>query len=238
MDDFDEMEEDSVDEEAPAWLTSYSDMMTDLLAIFVILFSFAMMFHASTATKAAKDRENQAAIVAAASAEEEEAQNEQGVAPPPERFNSFYEELQTYITENGLSKQLSVSKKGNDVVVLRVADSALFEPAQAKINPESEGVLASVSTILTEYGDLIEMVRIEGHTDDRPIKTQQFASNWELSTARAVNVLKRLLEISSLGSKKFSAVGYSEFYPIADNETEAGRAQNRRVDFVIETGND
>ncbi len=233
--DFLDMDEESGDEEAPAWLTSYSDMMTDLLAIFVILFSFAMMFHASTAAKAAKDRENQAAIASSAG---EEMETEQAVSLSPERFNSFYEELQTYITENGLSEQLSVSKKGNDVVLLRMADSALFEPAQAKINPESEAVLASVSTILTEYGDLIEMVRIEGHTDDRPIRTQQFASNWELSTARAVNVLKRLLEISSLGSQKFSAVGYSEFYPIADNDTEAGRAQNRRVDFVIETGNE
>lgn len=237
MDDFDEMEEDSVDEEAPAWLTSYSDMMTDLLAIFVILFSFAMMFHASTATKAAKEKE-QAAIVAAASEESEE---QSGEAVPPatqERLNTFFEELKSYISDNGLSEQLSVSKVGNDVVLLRMADSALFNPAQAEINPEAEEVLACVSSILIEYGDFIKMVRIEGHTDDRPIKTKQFESNWELSTARAVNVLKRLLEISSLGSKKFSAVGYSEFYPIADNSTEAGRAQNRRVDFIIETGND
>lgn len=231
-DDFLEMDEDSSDEDTPVWLTSYSDMMTDLLAIFVILFSFAMMFHASTAA-AAKAREDQAAIV---SAPEVQQDDEQDVSLPPERFNNFYEELKSYITKNGLSDQLSVSKEGNDVVLLRMADSALFEPAQAEINPDSEQVLASVSTILTEYGDLIEMVRIEGHTDNRPINNKQFSTNWELSTARAVNVLKRLLEISTLGSKKFSAVGYSEFYPIADNETETGRAQNRRVDFVIETG--
>ncbi len=232
-DDFLEMDEDSPEEDTPVWLTSYSDMMTDLLAIFVILFSFAMMFHASTAAAAAKAREDQAAIV---SAPEVQQDDEQDVSLPPERFNNFYEELKSYITKNGLSDQLSVSKEGNDVVLLRMADSALFEPAQAEINPDSEQVLASVSTILTEYGDLIEMVRIEGHTDNRPINNKQFSTNWELSTARAVNVLKRLLEISTLGSKKFSAVGYSEFYPIADNETEAGRAQNRRVDFVIETG--
>lgn len=226
-----EMDDDSPEEEAPAWLTSYSDMITDLLAIFVILFSFAMMFHASTAA-AAKAKENQAAIVAT---QEVQQDDEQDISLPPERFNNFYEELKSYIAKNGLSDQLSVSKVGNDVVLLRMADSALFEPAQAEINPESEQVLASVSAILTEYGDFIEMVRIEGHTDNRPINNRKYSTNWELSTARAVNVLKRLLEISSLGSQKFSAVGYSEYYPIADNETEAGRAQNRRVDFVIET---
>ncbi|HBM81310.1 MAG TPA: flagellar motor protein MotB, partial [Clostridiaceae bacterium] len=70
--------------------------------------------------------------------------------------------------------------------------------------------------------------------DNRPINNKQFKSNWELSTSRAVNVLKRLLEISKLGPEKFSAVGYGEFHPIANNNTATGRTQNRRVDFIIE----
>ncbi|HBM74997.1 MAG TPA: flagellar motor protein MotB, partial [Clostridiaceae bacterium] len=77
--------------------------------------------------------------------------------------------------------------------------------------------------------------RIEGHTDNRPINNEQFDSNWELSTSRAVNVLRRLLDISKIKPDKFSAVGYGEFHPIADNNTASGRAQNRRVDFIIET---
>ncbi len=232
--DFLDMEDEAMDEEAPAWLTSYSDMMTDLLAIFVILFSFAMMMQASTAMAAASAVKN-ASTTAVISAEAPVQEAEQVLADGQERFNNFYEELKSYIDDNGLSKQLSVAKEGNDVVLLRMADSALFDPAQAEINPQADEVMECVSDILTEYGSIIQMVRIEGHTDDRPINTKQFNTNWELSTARAVNVLKRLLEISTLGSKKFSAVGYSEFYPIADNATPEGRAQNRRVDFIIET---
>jgi chemotaxis protein MotB len=79
---------------------------------------------------------------------------------------------------------------------------------------------------------------IEGHTDNLPIKTEQFDSNWELSTARAVNVLRRVIELSDLDPSMFSAVGLGEFHPIADNETEEGRTQNRRVDFIIETYGD
>ena len=232
--DFLDMEDEAMDEEAPAWLTSYSDMMTDLLAIFVILFSFAMMMQASTAMAAASAVKN-ASTTAVISAEAPVQEAEQVLADGQERFNNFYEELKSYIDDNGLSKQLSVAKEGNDVVLLRMSDSALFDPAQAEINPQADAVMESVSNILTEYGSIIQMVRIEGHTDDRPINNKQFNTNWELSTARAVNVLKRLLEISTLGSKKFSAVGYSEFYPIADNATPEGRAQNRRVDFIIET---
>lgn len=232
--DFLDMEDEAIDEEAPAWLTSYSDMMTDLLAIFVILFSFAMMMQASTAMSAVAAVKN-ASNTAVISTQAPVMEAEQALADGQERFNNFYEELKSYIDDNGLSKQLSVAKEGNDVVLLRMADSALFDPAQAEINPGADEVMESVSDILTEYGSIIQMVRIEGHTDDRPINTKQFNTNWELSTARAVNVLKRLLEISTLGSKKFSAVGYSEFYPIADNATPEGRAQNRRVDFIIET---
>lgn len=62
----------------------------------------------------------------------------------------------------------------------------------------------------------------------------KYDSNWELSASRAVNVLRRIVELSNLENKKFSAVGYSEFYPIASNDTSAGKAKNRRVDFFIE----
>ena len=80
------------------------------------------------------------------------------------------------------------------------------------------------------------MIRIEGHTDDVPISTKQFNSNWALSTSRAVSVLARLLEISEISPDRFSAVGYGEFHPIAGNNTAKGRAQNRRVDFIINVG--
>lgn len=77
-------------------------------------------------------------------------------------------------------------------------------------------------------------LRIEGHTDNVPINTSQFPSNWELSTARAVNVLRYFLGVGKISSGKITAVGYSEYHPVATNETPEGRTKNRRVEFYFE----
>jgi chemotaxis protein MotB len=98
-------------------------------------------------------------------------------------------------------------------------------------------MLKNVSNIFVEYDSIIKMIRIEGHTDNKQIHTAQFPSNWELSIARASNVLRYFLEGSQIEDRKFSAVGYGEYHPVADNNTREGRAENRRVDFLIESIN-
>ena len=228
------LEPEDDDDSGEGWLATYSDLMTDLLAIFVILFSFtlAKVGKGQSDSNAAADatlNSRTAGIISFAG------EGGKGLLPAQDRLDSFVESINAYIAKSGLSGQVSVLKEGEGIVLLRMADSALFESGRADINSKAEQVLGSISSILTEYADIIKMVQIEGHTDNRPINTGQFKSNWELSTSRAVNVLKQLIEISPLKPEKFSAVGYSEFHPIADNNTAAGRAQNRRVDFVIET---
>ncbi|WP_455717037.1 OmpA family protein [Anaerosporobacter sp.] len=243
-------EHDDGDDEETGWQDSYSDLMTDLLAIFVILFAFAMMSQAIEASKTKSASSNIIDIstesVLAGSdgvmngedsvlnGEDSILSEEDSEMSEEESFNSLYEHMKSYIKEAGLSEQLSVSKIGNKQILLRVAASVFFDSGQAEINASSESLLSIISEILVKYDGSTKMIRIEGHTDNRPIKTSQFDSNWELSTTRAVNVLRWLLEESELDPKKLSAVGYSEFYPIANNKTEAGRAKNRRVDFFIE----
>lgn len=213
------VEDDNEDEDEGGWQDSYSDLMTDLLAVFVILFSLAMM--------------NQAIVVykqkQASSAPIEQ------ILPYEESHNSIFESIKAYINEEGLSEQLSVIDQGNNMILLRAESSIFFDSGRADIKAESEQILDNIAQIMKEYLPSIKMVRIEGHTDNRPMNNKQFASNWELSTTRAVNVLRRFLEVSRLKAEKLSAVGYSEFHPIADNATEDGKAQNRRVDFIIET---
>ena len=228
--------EDGDDEEA-GWQDSYSDLMTDLLAIFVILFAFAMM---SQAIETARTRSVSSQSIITTSTESilngggSVLNGEDGILAEEEDFNSLYEHIKSYIEESGLSDQLSVSKIGNKQILLRVAASVFFDSGQAEINTSAEPLLKIISGILVNYDDSTKIIRIEGHTDNRPINTEQFGSNWELSTSRAVNVLRWLLENSKLEPKKLSAVGYSEFYPIADNDTESGKTKNRRVDFFIE----
>ncbi|MDR1550432.1 MAG: OmpA family protein [Hungatella sp.] len=218
--------EEEYEEEEASWQDSYSDLMTDLLAIFVILFAFAMMNQALTIQE--NKREKEAAAV----------QQQNNFVSDAEEFNKLYEYIKAYIEEEQLTDELSVTKLGNDRILLRVAASVFFESGRAEIDGAAEPVLQKISEILVTYQDSFKMVRIEGHTDNRPINTRIYDSNWELSTSRAVNVLRWLLDTSGIEAKKFSAIGYSEYYPVEDNSTSEGKRKNRRVDFFIEGTNE
>lgn len=239
---FSRPQDDGDDEDEANWQDSYSDLMTDLLAIFVILFSFAMMSQAFEASKAKAASAQMASVELRQNTVQEKTANIKEIASKNREtigisaggFNSLYEYIKTYIEEEGLSEQLSVTKIGEKEILLRVAASAFFDSGKADIREDSEHLLHKISDILMMYQDSIEMVRIEGHTDNVPINTLQYNSNWELSAGRAVNVLKWLLEESDIEAAKISAIGYSEFHPVADNNTLEGRSKNRRVDFFIE----
>lgn len=229
------------EEEEANWQDSYSDLMTDLLAIFVVLFSFAMLSQSVALSRAVAAQQKKIVIFEEASSQSV-LPGEDGILNGEEYMqnaldseDNFVDSLNDYINENGLSEEMSATKEESNIILLRVGGSVLFEPGKADISSNAEQLLRKLSGILSVHADTIKVVRIEGHTDDRPMNSVLYNSNWELSTFRAVNVLKRMLEISELDSKKFSAVGYGEFHPIVDNDTAINRAKNRRVDFIIET---
>jgi chemotaxis protein MotB len=105
----------------------------------------------------------------------------------------------------------------------------LFESGSAELKPEAKAVLDTIAEILKF---LPNKIRIEGHTDDRPIKSARFPSNWHLSVARALNTAYYLMS-KGVNPEKISIAGYSEYRPIAPNDSEENRAKNRRVDIVI-----
>ena len=115
--------------------------------------------------------------------------------------------------------------------MIRIREKALFPSGSAELVPESQLVGPVVAGLLAA---IPENVVISGHTDNVPISTGQFPSNWELSSSRALNFMKFLLASNAtLNPARFSAIGYSEYRPIADNATEEGRTQNRRVEILI-----
>jgi chemotaxis protein MotB len=122
---------------------------------------------------------------------------------------------------------LAYTTKG---LVMRLSDRALFDLGVATISPQAIPLLKKVGDIIARPNF---KVRIEGHTDNLPIKTSQFPSNWELSTARAVNVLRCFLETGQISSRRLSAVGFGEFQPIVPNDSIEHRAQNRRVEIIF-----
>jgi chemotaxis protein MotB len=115
-------------------------------------------------------------------------------------------------------------------VVVSIRESGSFATGSADVSEQAREVVGAVATAVRDIGNF---VRVEGHTDDVPIHTAQYGSNWELSTARATNVVALLTQVYRIDATRLSAAGYSEFHPRAPNDSAANRARNRRVDIVI-----
>ena len=230
------------EEAGEAWLLPYSDLMTLLLALFISLFAMSQT-----------DQKKMADMAQAFSA----AFNMGGpsffdkMGPNPGRRaempsdedagNSAYiqenqaleqvkKQMDQYIDQNELSEQLS-TEMTDDGLLIRIKEKALFPSGSATLGNQAQKIVPVVADLL---GTLNERVIISGHTDNVPINTAQFPTNWDLSAARALNFMKHLLgQNANLDPRRFSAIGYSEYRPIADNNTEEGRQQNRRVEILI-----
>ena len=150
-----------------------------------------------------------------------------------DEFDALYEAIRYYILTNDLENKISVNKDDN-VIVVRFLEVILFDSGEAAIRSDGKEVLSHIIEIIKENVEAIQMLRIEGHTDNRPIHTAEFDSNWELSMARANAALKVFIDANVIDLDKLSAAAYGEYQPIDTNDTPEGRASNRRVDFVIE----
>ena len=137
--------------------------------------------------------------------------------------------LEAYLVKNGLQDKvdLEINRRG---LVISLKEAGFFDSGSAEIRVSSYSLLAKIAESLGDYNNDI---RIEGHTDNIPISTPTFPSNWELSTARATNIVRHLVYYYKFEPEKLSATGYAEFRSVADNSTTEGRAKNRRVDIVV-----
>jgi chemotaxis protein MotB len=126
-------------------------------------------------------------------------------------------------------QQVTVSQDDRGLVI-SFQERIFFDPGAAELTPKAHRTLDSLAKVL---GTLHQPIRVEGHTDNTPIKTAIFPSNWELSTARATRIVRSLVERYHLSPQQLSAAGYGEFSPLSDNSTIEGKQKNRRVDIVI-----
>ena len=120
------------------------------------------------------------------------------------------------------------------MTVLRLADHMLFPTGSAQLTGDGSRVMDRLGSVLSRYPD--HEIRVEGHTDNRPIRAEakdRFASNWELSTARATTVVRKMINEFKLSPTRLVAVGRGEFMPVTSNATTEGRSRNRRVEIHI-----
>lgn len=219
---------------APAWMVTYSDMVTLLLTFFVLLLSMASLdpvrfTEASSSLKDAFGMHARPAHV------------EFAIpilpSPPITKYNpiqnemttKIYRRIKTQIDTNQLSQDIDVEQKDGDTIILRVKESILFGPGETKISPKSYPLLRYIADIIRP---LPLNLRIEGHTDstsDAEIELEK----WDTSMDRSVSVLRFLRKGDLLPLDRMGAVGYGDDKPLTSNTTTEGRSKNRRVEFVL-----
>lgn len=225
------------------WLVSYADFVTLLFAFFVVLFAASELDHEQAAGISETYTNYIATSGRPASGPSSPAPSAPEAPPPAEltpeqaRLALVAAEVDDIrrFAENKFSAEIRARKIAVRVdqrgLVLSLGEAALFAPGSVSLLSGAAELLVPIADTLRRHPD--RPVRLEGHSDDRPIRTEQFPSNWELSSARAIEVLDFFVSRFDLDPQRFSAVGYAEYRPLASNATAAGRAANRRVDVVI-----
>lgn len=244
--------EEHVDE---SWLIPYADILTLLLALFIVLYSmntvdvkkFEEMSRAFNVAlsngngvmdfpsiiqqgedpskkKQNADDKDKSKDQKGQSAAEELVKKEQA------ELEDLKKKIDDYIDKHGLSTDLE-TKLNMSQLMITISDRALFEPGRAAVNPKGRELAIAIATMLQQYPAY--NVVISGHTDTTPMNTAEFRSNWDLSAIRAVRFMDIMLENEELVPNRFSAIGYGEYHPVADNDTIEGKAKNRRVEVSI-----
>ena len=217
---------------SPAWLTTYSDMVTLLLAFFVLLFSFSEIDAVKFRSIMDSFQGGTGVLEGGKNLEFEPNPIEDNVGVDIE-LQSLQEDLEEYIDTLGLDESIEIVPEERGIII-RFMDNVFFDSGSAVVKEKSFEILESVSEILNRKEFEQRQIKVEGHTDSDPIfRSAKFPTNWELSSARATNVLRYLVENSGINGERISSSGYSYYRNIAPNDTSENKAKNRRVDVVI-----
>ncbi|SHE56807.1 OmpA family protein [Clostridium fallax] len=223
------------------WLATYSDTITLLLTFFILLYTMSSVDSQklkvmSAAMQKAFQGKGESVLEYNLHNGTEPIVGNEDIEKPDSgdtvnENDSAYNNIEQFVNENNLASDVRLTKDERGVI-LQIKDSILFESGKADLIESSREVLDKISKLLSSMPN---KVIIEGHTDNLPINTYKFASNWELSAARAVNVVKYFSDNKKIDPTRFCAAGYGEYRPIVDNSTPDNRAKNRRVNILIVT---
>ncbi|MCB8817758.1 flagellar motor protein MotB [Desulfosporosinus shakirovi] len=243
-----EHHEEHIDE---TWLIPYADLLTLLLALFIILFASSQVdekkyvkvmqgLNSAFSGGVSVFEESDTISIDDVSVNEVENLNENGqnqnqalndlINKEKQDMEAIKKRLDTFIAENGLTLQLQTNVT-SDMLKITIQDYALFDSGKAVVKPEAQKLASIISEMLSMYPDY--KVEVAGHTDNIPIKNNEFDSNWDLSSKRSLNFMKYLLRSNNIDQARFRSIGYGEYQPIDTNDTLEKRAKNRRVEVNV-----
>ncbi len=222
------------------WLGTYSDMVTLLLCFFILLFAMSTIDNIKFKQFIISFQSDGKTIIeyynqpAPENITEESKPDEHTVQKSEDEiFEMITKELNDFVVDNGLVTSVSVYSE-QEGVQITFNDSVLFDKGHAYLKSEARTILGNMAPLLYKYN---RMIKVEGHTDNDPINNSLYPSNWELSTTRAVNVVKFFIEGVEpnyrIPPNLLQAAGYGEYHPLMPNDTEQGKALNRRIEIVI-----
>lgn len=217
------------------WIVSYADMVTLLFAVFVVLYATSDANPQKLQTvRNSIDDAFSIGVLSGSNGASPIFNSGGGLTPSiseikSNTFEGLNKTLSTFSEANGLEGKLQLRSDARSITI-SLADNLLFDSGSADLKPGSQDVLLEVAGALR---GLPNELRVEGHTDNVPVNSPDFPTNWELSSARATRVLRVLTEEGGLDPAQLSTAGFADTHPLGDNATVEGRALNRRADIVI-----
>jgi chemotaxis protein MotB len=202
-------------------------MITLLLALFIILFSistiskvkFKALAHEMSGGFSGTDADNRP--------------QDRNAVQDARSLDELAVQLQRYVRVHHLTKYVTVHTEKRGVVLSLRTDSAMFESGSAVLQPQAGELIHELAGFLVAPAQSWRLLKIEGNTDDVPIATPLYPTNWELSTSRAVAVTRHLSEHDGIAPNRLAAIGFAEWHPVVPNDSDANRLLNRRVDIVV-----
>lgn len=235
------------------WLVSYGDLLTLLFAVFVVMYAMGQqdkkkaeevaqsiqsafgMTQAGTGGKPIIIQSGAVNIIPDMKTSPSVTAQKRNIGDKTRQiaastdYGSIKASIDAYLVKTG-----NIGKVGVEIthrgIVVSLKEVGFFDSGSARIKKESTETLSAIADTLNQYANTF---RVEGNTDNIPIQSSEFRSNWELSTARATNVVHYLVENTGFTPQSISAVGYGEYRPISDNDSSESRMKNRRVDIVL-----
>ena len=214
------------EEGSPAWMATFADMMSLLLTFFILMYAIASQNTSRIMTEVLGTETKSLGVLDFIDkiSIQKSLQELTGLNNP-----NILDDMDDIAEDSAMAVDTNEAK-----VVVRVPGANLFKPGQADLQLAGRPVLDGVIAVIRKYPDY--KIHIQGHTDDDPISTEKFPTNWELSAARATAVLRYFFD-NGVEPEKMTATGYADTFPLASNDTDQGRTINRRVEFVLEKEN-
>jgi len=214
---------------APSWMVTYGDLMSLLLTFFVLLLSFSSV-KVEDFKQALESVRREIFFL------DFDARKPEVLPPIMETFDTgearlrgAAQRIKKAAAALNLDLDVSVAEESEGLRIT-IQAPVLFSTGEADLRPEGREILRHV---LNELIQMPNAITIEGHTDNIPIRTAQFPSNWELSTSRAISVAKFFIEEGGMQPGRLAAAGFSEYHPVASNDTPEGRQRNRRIELFV-----